>query len=732
MASGEARDDDFPDDPRLMEAVQSFEAELAAGRRPSRPEYLRRYPDLAGPLGQCLDGLELVHLAAPRSDGARNASPDSGETLPADPLGDFRIVRELGRGGMGTVFEAVQLSLGRRVALKVLPFAATFDAKQLQRFRNEATAAARLHHSNIVPVYFVGEERGVHFYAMQLIDGPSLATVLRQLAANAATADEPATVTDAPGEPPAPKRVVPETLGQFSETMRSQRSGKPRDYYRTVAGLIVQAAEALDHAHQFGVVHRDIKPANLLLDHHGRLWITDFGLAQFHTEAGLTQTGDLLGTLRYMSPEQASGQRPLVDQRTDVYALGATLYELVTMVPLVPGTSRPEILQRLLHEDPKAPRAIDRNCPVELETIILKAVAKHPAERYATAEAFAADLRRFLEDKPILARRPTWLERARKWSRRHPSAVIAAGILFVTVVAGVFANSWLVAAEQAKTKAALANERQRAAEARRAVDLLVDVAEDALAEHPNQQASRKRLLETALAYYQDFIETNRQDPDAQAGLVAGQQRVRRLLDELATLQEARLLTLATLHDVQADLGLSPDQRARLAHLRDEWSEQRVVIFREVRGEPADVRRKRFYELAKVQEATLAGLLRAEDLRRLRQIELQSQGPRAFLESGPLDALKLTQPQKRRIREIRDQGWAALNENGPEKRGPGGSAGSPGRRGEYDKVVKAEMEQILALLTPTQLQTWHDLTGPPFEGSVRRSPPGPFGDRAGGP
>ena len=375
---GDVPAQEIPDDPRLLQAVQEYLDELEAGRRPNRQDLLRRYSDLAEPLARCLDGLELVHHAAVKEKSAAGiaAGPaKAGESLPANPLGDFQIVREIGRGGMGIVYEAVQLSLGRRVALKVLPFAATFDAKHLQRFRNEAQAAAQLHHTNIVPVYWVGSERGVHFYAMQLIEGLSLATVIRQLrqqAGRPVPEEDPGKHTARPErrsrsqatasyrgpEPAAEEAPGPDTVAQLSPGLSTQRSGKGREFFRTAARLVVQAAEALEHAHQMGIVHRDIKPGNLLVDGQGRLWVTDFGLAQFRADAGLTQTGDVLGTLRYMSPEQASGQRVLLDHRTDVYSLGATLYELLTLRPAVDGKDRAEILRKITFEEPATPRSV--------------------------------------------------------------------------------------------------------------------------------------------------------------------------------------------------------------------------------------------------------------------------------------------------------------------------------------------------------------------------------------
>jgi WD40 repeat protein len=230
-------------------------------------------------------------------------------------------------------------------------------------------------------------------------------------------------------------------------------------YFRTVAALGVQGAEALEHAHQLGVIHRDIKPANLLVDGRGHLWVTDFGLAQFQQGGGLTMTGDLVGTLRYMSPEQALAHRVAVDHRTDVYSLGATLYELLALEPPFRGTDRQELLRQIAFEEPRAPRRLNPAIPAELETIVLKALAKNPDERYATAQELADDLRRFLEDKPIRARRPTLAQKVKKWARRHPgmvwTAALSALLLLACTAAELAVNNALIRQEEKKTAAAL-------------------------------------------------------------------------------------------------------------------------------------------------------------------------------------------------------------------------------------------------------------------------------------
>jgi tetratricopeptide (TPR) repeat protein len=206
----------------------------------------------------------------------------------------------------------------------------------------------------------------------------------------------------------------------------------------------VQAAEALDHAHQAGIVHRDVKPANLLLDGRGNLWVTDFGLAHVqHGDASLTATGDVVGTLRYMSPEQALAKRVVIDHRTDVYSLGATLYELLTLQPAFRGSDRQELLRQIAFEEPTPPRRIEKAIPAELETIVLKAMAKSPTERYATAQELADDLQRFQQDRPIWARRPTLGQRLRRWCRRHKPVVWAtAAVIVMTVLLGGGAGLW--------------------------------------------------------------------------------------------------------------------------------------------------------------------------------------------------------------------------------------------------------------------------------------------------
>jgi tetratricopeptide (TPR) repeat protein/tRNA A-37 threonylcarbamoyl transferase component Bud32 len=398
-------------DPRVAAALEEYLAAVEAGSPPSREDFLERHAAIAEALGECLSGLEFVRAVSWRFDEAGSGDASCRGDAPAMPaarLGDYRILREVGRGSMGVVYESEQISLGRRVALKVLPFASAIDPRQRQRFLIEAQAAAQLHHPHIVPVFAADSDRGVYFYAMQFVDGRTLAELVGEM-----------------------RRRDAETGGRDED-----RPGRTaRDDFRTIARLGVQAAEALEHAHSLGVVHRDVKPANLMVDSRGELWITDFGLARTRGDASLTRSGDLVGTLRYMSPEQALARRGVVDQRTDIYALGLTLYELLTLRPAFDGREHHELLRQIATDEPVPPRRIDPTIPRDLETIVMKAACKEPSGRYATAQELADDLSRFREDRPILARRPTVLERGVRWARRHRQIVVTAATVLVLALA---------------------------------------------------------------------------------------------------------------------------------------------------------------------------------------------------------------------------------------------------------------------------------------------------------
>jgi serine/threonine protein kinase len=762
------------DDSRVIAALEEYMAATEDGRPPDRRTFLAKHSDIAGALAECLEGLAALHGAGSSSRrgaaGSRAPVPVA-EGAPGMALGDFQIVREVGRGGMGIVYEAEQLSLGRRVALKVLPFAAALDPKQLQRFRNEAQAAAHLHHPHIVPVYFVGAERGVHYYAMQLIDGQNLAAVAAAAAElpkdkGQRTKDK----TGSSGTPsPTSRDSAAVTEGGFGARLSTQRSGQAADYFGTVARLTAQAADALEYAHAMGIVHRDVKPANLLLDNHGNLWVTDFGLAQFQANANLTQTGELLGTLRYMSPEQVGGPRGVVDHRTDVYSLGATLYELLTLRPIFEGSGRQTLLFQIMREEPRPPRAIDRAIPEELETIVLKAVSKDPADRYATAGAFAEDLRRFLGNEPILARRPTLKQRARKWGQRHPGVIATALGLLLIVAVGSSVSAGLIRVEQERTKAeqlraeagersaraeqaraeeekqkaresqqqaeaaeakataAAERERQRAEQAekllqvaREAVDELIQVSESELVDRPGIEDVRNRLLESALKYYQRFIDESRDDPNARADLAMTRQHVAKILSDLTALQSEGQFRLLDSPDVLSDLRATREQKDRLAHLHSRVDRQLHDWFDRSSRLPEKPKPiLGFAEAAAAKEKGARDILTPDQLARLRQIDLQLKEVSAFRDPEVVAVLKLTDAQKERIRTIDGDRFAWTPHRHDEP-------GKPPRKPDQDRRSSAQKakEVLEKVLKPEQVAHWKEMTGEPFKGQVFRPGPRP--------
>lgn len=433
--------------------AEEFADRLRRGERPSVSDYAAKHPEHADQIRQVLPAVaQMEQLKRFR----RSASVSAEEHLP-DRLGDFRIVRELGRGGMGVVFEAVQESLGRRVALKVLAAHAQLHPERRERFIREAKAAAGLHHTNIVPVFGVGEQDGLPYYVMQLIPGHGLNALIsrwkdlskRDTRAVAALGDttvisKGSALNDLPRhpEPEVPRPSIGPVAGDWN----------------LIASIGQQVAQALFYAHQKGVLHRDVKPANLLLDDRNEVWVVDFGLAKLANDERLTTTGHIVGTLQYLAPECLHGTS---DARSDVYGLGATMYELLTLSAPVEGDSPVQIMKRIAESTPVPPRKLNPHIPRDLETIVLKAMSRDPARRYASARLLAEDLQAFLEDRPIRARRESAPERAWRWARQHP-AVAALSCCTVAALALAAALGW---SGYVKTKAALESEAKKRDEA---------------------------------------------------------------------------------------------------------------------------------------------------------------------------------------------------------------------------------------------------------------------------
>jgi serine/threonine protein kinase/WD40 repeat protein len=503
--------------------AEEFAARFRSGERPSLQEYIDRCPALADEIRELFPALvEVERVEVDLPDRPEDVVA-SVATAPLRQVGDYRILREVGRGGMGIVYEAEQVSLGRRVALKVLPQHVSQDLTTLARFRREARSAAQLHHTNIVPVFEVGKDGEVSYYAMQFIQGQGLDLVIDELrrlkdrAHPAGPDEEPkrphqqiqsgsteaalsrssqasamahslltgrfvsvapasaeengtASATDRGDgdetETPLTSNLAPAAVSSDSSSvvlpggsqLSAVESGR-RTYFRSVAQLGRQAAAGLAYAHARGIIHRDIKPSNLLLDTQGVVWITDFGLAKA-SDDGLTRTGDILGTVRYMAPERFRGEG---DGRADVYALGLTLYELLTLKPAFNSPDRLKLIEQIKEENPERPRALDPRIPRDLETIVLKAIAKDPQDRYSSADTLGEDLRRFLADEPIRARRVSLPRRLLHWGRRNKAVAALLMCVFATLSSGLVVSTmqWLRADRHAAREAALRSDMAR-------------------------------------------------------------------------------------------------------------------------------------------------------------------------------------------------------------------------------------------------------------------------------
>lgn len=442
--------------------AEEFAARIRNGEEPNVEEYCGRFPDAASDLRAMLPALVEVEQVGVAAQAAT-------ELPKLRQIGEYTILREIGRGGMGVVYEAEQVTLGRRVALKVL--AGGKSGSGLERFRREARAAARLHHTNIVPVFGVGEHEGLPYYVMQFIQGLGLDAVLEEVKRlQPASSEAPRTnvaaaeiarsfVTgnfESAAGPFAPTQTH-ESVGQVSNLSAQNgqvgnlshnkpassssislpgqsTSGRKPTYWESVAQIGLQVADAIDYAHKQGILHRDIKPSNLLLDLHGVVWITDFGLAKATDQEDLTNTGDILGTLRYMPPEALEGR---YDSRGDVYSLGLSLYELLALRPAYSESSRQQLIKAVATAQPTRLALINPNIPRDVQTIVHKAIEKDPKHRYQAAGELAADLRRFLSNQPILARRTSAFERFSRWCKRNPVVAGLSGAIAFLLIAAV-------------------------------------------------------------------------------------------------------------------------------------------------------------------------------------------------------------------------------------------------------------------------------------------------------
>jgi serine/threonine protein kinase len=485
----------------IEELAESFLARLRAGERPALSEFTAAHPELAEQIRELFPALlELEQAGSEIGAAPGTAAPpaDAGVT-PLESLGDYWIIGEVGRGGMGVVYEAVQESLGRHVALKVLAPSTRADPKLIERCRREARASARLHHTNIVPVFGAGEEGAYRYYAMQFIQGQGLDAILHELrrlrrAPGPQRAGEPGFTQSAPLSALVAHSLLTggiatqATAGDSDKTAAELDAGdlelgdglrKPAPsapssdashwasqpgsaFARTIGKVGLPVAGALAHADEQGILHRDIKPSNLLLDIAGNVWVTDFGLAKSDDAEALTEACDIVGTIRYMAPERFHG---VSGPESDIYGVGVTFYELLTLRPAFENADRATLIDQILHTDPPSPRSVDPEIQRDLETIVLKAMSKHPSDRYRSAWALAEDLEMFLQDRGILARRSSVSERLWRWCERNPlvagsTGAVEATLLAVALISLFHAREQARATSQIKGLAAdLGNER---------------------------------------------------------------------------------------------------------------------------------------------------------------------------------------------------------------------------------------------------------------------------------
>jgi WD40 repeat protein len=480
---------------KCQERVKRLESGISLGRR-GEPS-----GDGGSALGQSDRAFleRIIALGRPGLWADLSSGPDAASSLPPDgasedlqsttepcpdpgpqplpSISGLTIIREIGRGGMGIVYEAIDPSLGRRVAVKLMPPQWTSHPTAVERFRREARSPGRLHHPNIVPIHGVGRDEQQFYYTMPLIDGEAMDRIWTRLhSAKSAKRAGPGSV---------PPSRVGEGPGAMPSTeapdLHFRPEGSNSNHYREMARLSHQAADGLSFAHDHGILHRDIKPSNLLIDRRGHLWITDFGLARaFEGEDALTETGDVVGTLRYMAPERFDG---VSDARCDVYSLGVTLYEMITLEKLFPVSDRIKLVERVLNDEPRLPWQVDPRIPIDLSTIALKAIDKDPNARYQTARELADDLDRFIAGKPIRGRTIGVLGRTGRWCLRKPLLAGSLAMAAVAVVAAlaIAARSALREAEHVRVRQELAGQ--------------VDSASERLADSRSGSALRQAILE---------------------------------------------------------------------------------------------------------------------------------------------------------------------------------------------------------------------------------------------
>ncbi len=553
---------------RVTHALEQYLKWLELGETPDFDRLLALYPDVAETLKRYMP----QHLLAdkhkpkaiavePKREKAPKPSADRSAEEPPKCLGDHELMEEIGRGGMGIVFKAKQTSLDRIVALKILPNAATWDSKQIARFKNEAQAAAQLNHPNIVSVFSVGQENGTYYYSMPLIDGLSLEKAVRIFESEPSfDLNGEGTAQRMAGNDPRVDRrnrnraslatILFGNPGQLTKKNSKPIQGEAKggttinesiassDYVCAVVELVAQAADALHFAHQRGIIHRDIKPSNLLIDRKGNLWITDFGLAMISGSSGLTGTGDVMGTLKYMSPEQATGRSHWIDHRSDIYSLGITMYELLTLKPAVNGEDRMAMLKQIKNQSPPSVRKQNPAVSKTLENVLLQAISKYPEERYATAELFAQDLRRYLASGRSLANRPGVVSAICRVVRHNPQwSLIASAVPLLLILVLLPMLHWY-SSRNANLEERVAQANQQLQNASATVRALGSPMLHEMRLSPETESIRRQISQELARFLDAFSEHAQKDPEFHSQLGQLKLEIARLHEWTGTQKDA--------------------------------------------------------------------------------------------------------------------------------------------------------------------------------------------------
>jgi len=528
---------------RVEELAEEYAALKRAGQPVSIHQYTKEYPELADEIRELFPMMDVLDRAIGSPQKKEKTKDSSGEIGPGSRLGEYQLIKPIGRGGMGVVYQAKHVVLGSSAAVKLLP--AGMDRPKLrERFQREASAAARMHHPNIVRVFDYGVHGETLYYVMELVEGCGLNQIIAPAKATEKTSPAATSPISHNVEPRTIRDLEPTQV--FEHTHSNNGSGidtesdletSPSDshidrskfttsnsghdsLWNWVGRIGVQAADALDYAHSAGVIHRDIKPGNLMIDTDEKIHVMDFGLAKVADDHTLTATGDLLGTLRYMPPESFSGR---ADHRSDIYSLGLTLYELLVNQPAFSDVDRSKLIQAISNGQIGALRKELPRIPRDLETIIHKSIATEPSERYESAAEFRDDLTRFLKGEPVQARRPSLIYKTARWiDRNRMVSGLAAAVLVLAAIATIVVSISENRKNFADLQQQLAGEKQQLADERKqSADRIASVFNrflrgyDASFYNMDDTISREQLLDDATALLDTEFE---KDPLVEAKL----------------------------------------------------------------------------------------------------------------------------------------------------------------------------------------------------------------------